>query len=76
MDDFDDFYSSKDEIFWSGRAISIQPQIRLMQSFDEWTHSYLGYNLTDEGQLGEASFLLTIHSHKGIFQWLFFSIAR
>ncbi len=28
---------------WEGRLVSIQPRIRLHRSFDERTHSYLGY---------------------------------
>lgn len=34
-----------DKIEWSGRIVSVQPRIRLMRSFDEQSHSYLGYVL-------------------------------
>ena len=31
---------------FKGRIISIQPRIRLMRSFDEASHTYLGYAIT------------------------------
>ncbi|MFH1355940.1 MAG: hypothetical protein ABII18_02305 [bacterium] len=31
------------KIPWQGRVISAQPRIRLLRSFDESSHSYLGY---------------------------------
>lgn len=34
---------------WSGRIVSVQPRIRLLRSFDQRSHSYLGYNLVIEG---------------------------
>jgi len=34
---------------WSGRVTSVQPRIRLTRSFDESTHSYLGYWLFIDG---------------------------
>ena len=34
---------------WSGRVISVQPRIRLTRSFDERSHSYLGFCLVIEG---------------------------
>lgn len=39
------------KIAWSGRIVSIQPRIRLMRSFDERSHSYLGYVLRVEGAI-------------------------
>ncbi len=36
--------------FWSGLIESVQPRIRLLRSFDQREHSYLGYNLQIEGQ--------------------------
>jgi len=33
------------KVTWFGRIASIQPRIRLMRSFDERSHSYLGYVL-------------------------------
>lgn len=43
---------SIEKIAWSGRILSIQPRIRLMRSFDERSHSYLGYVLRVEGEIG------------------------
>ena len=34
---------------WSGTIISVQPRIRLTRSFDEGSHSYLGYCLVVDG---------------------------
>ena len=34
---------------WSGQIVSVQPRIRLMRSFDERYHSYLGYVLRISG---------------------------
>jgi len=36
---------------FKGTIISIQPRIRLMRSFDEASHTYLGYAITLEGEL-------------------------
>jgi hypothetical protein len=38
-----------DKIEWSGRIQAVQPRIRLMRSFDERSHSYLGYVLRIDG---------------------------
>jgi len=38
-----------DKIAWSGRILSVQPRIRLTRSFDESSHTYLGYRLLIEG---------------------------
>jgi hypothetical protein len=40
------------KIPWRGVMVSVQPRIRLIRSFDERTHSYLGYVLGLEGTLG------------------------
>lgn len=50
------------KIAWSGALQSIQPRIRLMRSFDERSHSYLGYNLQIQGSLGgeEGQFVVAI----------------
>ena len=34
---------------WHGRLLGVQPRIRLCRSFDEQTHSYLGYSLLLQG---------------------------
>ena len=41
------------KIPWKGNVVSVQPRIRLMRSFDERAHTYLGYNLTIEGEAGD-----------------------
>ena len=43
------------KIDWEGEVFSIQPRIRLTRSFDQRSHSYLGYVLRLRGMLaGEA----------------------
>jgi hypothetical protein len=37
---------------WTGKLIAIQPRIRLMRSFDQRHHGYLGYVLTVDGTVG------------------------
>jgi hypothetical protein len=37
---------------WQGEVVSAQPRIRLTRSFDERSHSYLGYVLRLRGTLG------------------------
>ena len=32
-----------EKLTWQGTLVSVQPRIRLTRSFDERTHSYLGY---------------------------------
>jgi hypothetical protein len=45
-----------DQVAWSGTVLAVQPRIRLTRSFDERSHSYLGYLLRIEGTVGrEAS---------------------
>ncbi len=44
--------SGSEKIPWSGRLLSVQPRIRLMRSFDQFQHSYLGYVLGIEGVRG------------------------
>ena len=40
-----------DKLSWQGRLISVQPRIRLSRSFDQRSHSYLGYALRVEGTI-------------------------
>lgn len=47
------------KVTWQGTLLSIQPRIRLMRSFDETSHTYLGYSLRLRG---------TIDGHEGEFQ--------
>jgi hypothetical protein len=42
------------KVFWSGVITAIQPRIRLIRSFDERSHSYLGYLLRIRGTMDEA----------------------
>jgi len=37
------------KISWSGRILSVQPRIRLLRSFDQRNHNYLGYVLYVSG---------------------------
>lgn len=37
------------KLSWQGRVVSVQPRIRLLRSFDESSHTYLGYVLTLDG---------------------------
>jgi hypothetical protein len=47
---------------WEGMLVSVQPRIRLTRSFDERSHSYLGYALRVRGRMGvtEAEFSVGI----------------
>ena len=47
------------KVSWQGTLLSIQPRIRLMRSFDEKSHTYLGYSLHLRG---------TINRHEGEFR--------
>ncbi len=51
-----------DKLQWQGEIVAVQPRIRLTRSFDERSHSYLGYVLRVRGPLaGEAGeFLVAI----------------
>lgn len=40
------------KIPWHGVLISVQPRIRLTRSFDQRSHTYLGYTLTVRGSIG------------------------
>lgn len=49
---------------WQGTLLAIQPRIRLTRSFDERTHTYLGYALRLDGAIGDrrGEFLVGIGS--------------
>jgi len=53
------------KIPWHGMVTSIQPRIRLMRSFDQSSHTYLGYVVRMDGQVGEESRVFTIGMGKG-----------
>jgi hypothetical protein len=40
------------KIAWEGEALSVQPRIRLTRSFDQRSHSYLGYVIRIRGTFG------------------------
>jgi len=39
------------KISWHSRLFSVQPRIRLLRSFDERSHNYLGYALYLQGTI-------------------------
>jgi hypothetical protein len=41
-----------DKIAWQGVLLSVQPRIRLTRSFDQRSHTYLGYALRVRGRVG------------------------
>jgi hypothetical protein len=41
------------KVDWHGLVVGVQPRIRLTRSYDERSHSYLGYSLKVHGVLGE-----------------------
>ena len=45
---------------FTGTIISIQPRIRLTRSFDESSHTYLGYAITLEGELDNTIITFSI----------------
>ncbi|MFH1891883.1 MAG: hypothetical protein ABIK83_04290 [Candidatus Zixiibacteriota bacterium] len=45
--------AKSDRVSWKGTLISVQPRIRLMRSFDERSHTYLGYRLRAQGMIGD-----------------------
>ena len=44
-----------DKFSWQGRLTSVQPRIRLNRSFDQRSHSYLGYALGVKGTIDEEN---------------------
>ena len=44
---------SNEKMEWSGRIVAVQPRIRLMRSFDQRSHNYLGYALRVAGSIGD-----------------------
>ncbi len=49
-----------DKYSFVGKINSIQPRIRLLRSFDEATHSYLGYAITMEGEIDSQKAIFSI----------------
>lgn len=54
--------SSAEKATWSGRVAAVQPRIRLTRSFEERSHSYLGYVLRIDGTCGgeAGEFLIAV----------------
>jgi hypothetical protein len=48
------------KIAWSGMVIGVQPRIRLTRSFDQRSHSYLGYVLWLRGTIGDEQREFTV----------------
>ena len=53
---------------WSGKLISVQPRIRLLRSFDESSHNYLGYCLFISGSIGDEICEFSIGIGKAAYQ--------
>lgn len=49
-----------EKLEWQGQVAAVQPRIRLMRSFDERSHSYLGYLLRVRGSIEDELRELTI----------------
>jgi len=49
-----------EKLAWQGRVISVQPRIRLLRSFDQRSHSYLGYVLQIDGVIGGETRTFTV----------------
>jgi hypothetical protein len=49
-----------DKSLFYGKITSIQPRIRLTRSFDEASHTYLGYAIRLEGELGNQQTIFSI----------------
>ena len=45
---------NSNKLTWCGTLIGVQPRIRLLRSFSERSHSYLGYSLRLRGTIEEA----------------------
>lgn len=46
---------ANDKLFWQGTLSAVQPRIRLIRSFDQRSHSYLGYTLHVLGQIDDEA---------------------
>jgi len=50
----------EEKLVWRGRLTSVQPRIRLLRSFDQRSHSYLGFVLRVKGVIGTRQEEFTI----------------
>lgn len=53
---------------WRGKVVAVQPRIRLMRSFDERSHSYLGYVLKVRGSISSEMREFTVAVGKAAHQ--------
>lgn len=53
------------KVAWSGTVAGVQPRIDLGRSFDESYHSYLGYLLVVEGEIGGEPRAFTVRIGPG-----------
>jgi hypothetical protein len=53
------------KIIWQGKVIGIQPRIRLLRSFDQRNHQYLGYSLHVQGNIAGEDRIFWIGIGKG-----------
>jgi hypothetical protein len=51
----DDLRGALNKVSWSGVVTSVRPRIRMLRSFDQRSHSYLGYVLGVNGTIGSQS---------------------
>lgn len=49
-----------DKLNWQGTVIGVQPRIRLLRSFDERSHTYLGYVLHINGAIGDVQRIFSV----------------
>ena len=56
----------EDKLTWSGTVAGIQPRIRLLRSFDQRNHSYLGYSLRIDGTIQGAAKTFTVGIGKAL----------
>ena len=54
-----------EKLSWQGKVTSVQPRIRLLRSFDQRNHNYLGYSLRISGIIGDEQRDFTIGIGKG-----------
>jgi hypothetical protein len=57
--------SSSEKVRWQGAVLSVQPRIRLTRSFDERSHTYLGYVLHVRGSVGDEERACVVAVGKG-----------
>ena len=50
---------------WSGTVVGVQPRIRLLRSFDQRSHTYLGYVLHVDGEMDGETRVFTVGIGRG-----------